>query len=163
AQIARKLAQVIGNDSDVLRVNFDWMEPARQLRIRVDQDQVRQLNVSSATLASVLNSAISGSVVTQLRDDIYLVNVVARSTETERTAVSTLRSLQVPIPGGRTVPLTQFASFDYEQEYPLIWRRNREPTLTVRADVRPGILPDTVVGTLEPPIRELEASLPSGY
>src|SRR5262249_10283238 len=40
AQIARKLAQVVGGDSDVLRVNFDWMEPARQLRIRVDQDQV---------------------------------------------------------------------------------------------------------------------------
>jgi multidrug efflux pump subunit AcrB len=163
ARIARRLAELMGANADVLRVNFDWMEPARQLRIRVDQDQVRTLGISSATLAAIVNSAISGSTVTQLRDDIYLVNVVARSTERERTAVSTLQSLQVPIPGGRTVPLAQFASFDYEQEYPLIWRRNREPTLTVRADVRPGVLPDTVVASLAPSIKELDASLPSPY
>jgi len=61
------------------------------------------------------------------------------------------------------VPLTQFASFDYEQEYPLIWRRNREPTLTVRADLERGVLPATVVATLEPRINELGASLPKPY
>ena len=162
-RVAQKLAQVIATDADALHINFDWMEPARQLRIRVDQDQVHQLGVSSATLAAVMNAAVTGSTITQVRDDIYLVNVVARATEAERSSVSTLRSLQVPIPGGRTVPLTQFASFDYEQEYPLIWRRNREPTLTVRADLERGVLPATVVATLEPRINELGASLPKPY
>ena len=106
---------------------------------------------------------MTGTVITQLRDDIYLINVVARATEAERSAVSTLRALQVPIAGGRTVPLTQFASFEYGQEYPLVWRRNRVLTLTVRADVRHGVLPDRVVADVEPKIRDLAASLPNPY
>jgi multidrug efflux pump subunit AcrB len=69
----------------------------------------------------------------------------------------------VPIAGGRTVPLTQFASFEYGQEYPLIWRRNRLPTLTVRADVRPGVLPASVVAGVEPRIVELNATLAKPY
>jgi multidrug efflux pump subunit AcrB len=61
------------------------------------------------------------------------------------------------------VPLGQFATFDYEQEYPLVWRRNRVPTLTVRGDVAPGVLPDTLVAQLEPKIEALAAKLPKGY
>jgi multidrug efflux pump subunit AcrB len=61
------------------------------------------------------------------------------------------------------VPLTQFATFAYEQEYPLVWRRNRVPTLTVRADVKPGVLPATVVAALEPQIRVLDESLQRPY
>ena len=55
----------------------------------------------------------------------------------------------MPLPNGRTVPLSQFATFEYEQEYPLIWRRDRVPTLTVQADVAPGVLPETVVAALD--------------
>ncbi|HEY6356522.1 MAG TPA: efflux RND transporter permease subunit, partial [Burkholderiaceae bacterium] len=163
AKIAYKVAQVIATDANARLINFDWMEPARQLRIKVDQDQVRRLGVSSADLAAVINAAISGSTVTQVRDGIYLINVVARAVEAERGAVSTLRALQVPIPGGRTVPLTQFASFEYGQEHPLVWRRNRVPTLTVRAEVAPGVLPAAVVSTIEPKMRELGATLMSPY
>ena len=88
---------------------------------------------------------ISGHAVTQVRDDIYLVDVVARATDEQRVSLATLRTMQVPLPSGRTVPLSQFATFDYEQEYPLVWRRDRVPTLTVQADVAPGALPETVV------------------
>lgn len=79
------------------------------------------------------------------------------------TSVDTLRSLQVPIPGGRNVALSQFTTFEYGQEYALLWRRNREPTLTVRADTVPGALPDAVVAQLEAPIAKLQAALPKGY
>jgi multidrug efflux pump subunit AcrB len=61
------------------------------------------------------------------------------------------------------VPLTQLATFEYAQEYPLIWRRDRIPTLTVRADVNPGILPDTVVAALQPRIDALNATLERPY
>ena len=64
--------------------------------------------------------------------------------------------MQVPLPNGRTVPLSQFATFEYEQDYPLIWRRDRVPTLTVQADVAAGVLPETVIDALEPTIAELE-------
>jgi multidrug efflux pump subunit AcrB len=162
-RIAKQLAQVMASDPDARHVHFDWLEPARQLRIKLDQEQVRRLNISSAQLAATVNAAISGSTITQVRDDIYLVNVVARAQEAEREALTTLRSLQVPIPGGRTVPLAQFATFEYEQEFPLVWRRNREPTITVRADVQPGVLPDNVLAKLEPKIDALAKTLPPRY
>ena len=74
-----------------------------------------------------------------------------------------MRSLQLPLPGGRTVPLSQIATFDFDQEYPLIWRRDRVPTLTVQADVRGDATPEGAVQSLKPDIEKLEASLPTGY
>jgi len=162
-RIALELAGVIGADTRTRHVHFDWMEPARQLRVNINQDQARQLGISSAALASVLNSAVTGTPITQVRDDIYLVNVVARATDGERASFQTLASLQVPTPSGRMVPLKQFASFVEEQEFPLVWRRDRVPTLTVRADVNPGVLPDSVVAALAPKIAEFDARLPKGY
>jgi multidrug efflux pump subunit AcrB len=162
-QIAQRLAGVMSSNVGTRHVNFDWMEPARQLRVQIDQDQARQLGVSSATIASVLNASIGGSTLTQVRDDIYLVNVVARAIDSERASLETLQSLEVPIAGGRTVPLSRFVSLDFGDEYPLVWRRDRVPTLTVRADTVPGVLPDIVVAELEQPINDLAAELPPGY
>ena len=162
-QIAQRLAQTIAAAPGARHINFDWMEPARQLRLQIDQDQARQLGVSSVTIASVLNASIGGSTVTQVRDDIYLVNVVARAVDAERASVETLRSLEVPIAGGRTVPLSRFATLEFGDEYPLVWRRDRLPTLTVRADTAAGVMPDTVVEALKQPIAELAAELPQGY
>jgi multidrug efflux pump subunit AcrB len=161
--IAQRAATVLAAHPGARLTNFDWMEPARQLRLSVDQDQARLLGLSSAEVAAALNSAVSGSVVTQLRDDIYLVNVVARATDAERLSLANLRSLQVQLPGGRSVALSQFASFAHEQEYPLIWRRNRVPTLTVLADVVPGVLPETVVSGIAAEMAALNASLPAPY
>ncbi|MBO9513500.1 MAG: efflux RND transporter permease subunit [Variovorax sp.] len=160
---ALDLAGVLGADARVRHVNFDWMEPARQVKIQINQDEARQLGISSAALAGILNTAITGSAVTQVRDDIYLVNVVARAAEHQRASFQTLSSLQVPTPAGRMVPLGQFATFNEEQELPLIWRRNRVPTLTVRADVTHGVLPDTVVAALDGRIHDFAAALPRGY
>jgi multidrug efflux pump len=162
-EIALKLAAIVSADPKTENVNFDWLEPARQLRIRVDQDEARLLGLSSQTIARTLDTMVSGLPVTQIRDDIYLVNVVARATNEQRNSIDGLRTLQVPLPSGRTVPLAQFATFDYEQEYPLIWRRDRIPNLTVQADISPGTLPEEVVSALSDPIAQLSKSLPAGY
>jgi multidrug efflux pump len=162
-RLAQELAQVVGTDTRARHVHFDWMEPARQLRVKINQDEARQLGISSTALASVLNAAISGTVVTQVRDDIYLVNAVVRATDSERASFETLASLQVPTPSGRMVPLKQFATFAEEQEFPMVWRRDRVPTLTVRADVIPGVLPDAVVAALAPKIAAFGVKLPKPY
>ncbi|MFZ2092094.1 MAG: efflux RND transporter permease subunit [Pseudolabrys sp.] len=161
--IALKLAQVVAKNPQVVHVNFDWFEPARQVRIQIDQNEARLLGLSSQALAGVLNTVISGSSITQVRDDIYLIDVVMRATDEQRVSLDTLRSIQVPLPNGRTVPLSQFASFQYDQEQPLVWRRDRIPTLTVQADVRTGILPETVISALAPSIVELSKTLPRPY
>jgi len=161
--IAMKLAQTIAANPRIGHITFDWFEPARQVRIRIDQNEARQLGLSSQALAAVLNAVISGSAITQVLDDIYLVNVVVRATDEQRVSLDTLRAIQIPLPNGRTVPLGQFASFEYDQEQPLVWRRNRVPTLTVQADVTGDMLPATVVQTLTPAIAELSKRLPPAY
>jgi multidrug efflux pump len=162
-EIALRLAQVVASNPQTRKVNFDWIEPAREVRIRIDQDEARQLGLSSQALASVLNTVISGVSISQVRDDIYLVDIVVRATDEQRVSLSTLSTLQVPLPGGRTVPLSQFASFEYTQDYPVVWRRDRIPTLTVQADVVPGALPETVINALSPAVDVLNKNLPEPY
>ena len=162
-RIALQFAEVLAADPRTRHVHYDWMEPARQVRVKVDQDEARRLGVSSRALAAVLNAAVTGQTVTQLRDDIYLVNVVARATDNQRASFESLSAIQIPTATGRTVPLRQFATFAEEQEFPLVWRRDRVPTLTVRADVASGVLPDLVVGALAPKVEEFSKNLPKPY
>ncbi len=161
--IAFRLAQVVAADARARRINFDWIEPARQVRILIDQDQARLLGLSSDSIAAVLNKVMSGLPVTQVRDGIYLVDVVMRATDEQRVSLSTLRNLQFPLPNGRTVPLGQFATLDFGQEFPLVWRRDGVPTLTIQADVTQGASPEAVVAALAPAIAKLEAGLPRSY
>jgi multidrug efflux pump subunit AcrB len=162
-EIAYRVAQKISESPHVQKTNFDWIEPARILRLRVDQDQARLLGISSEMLAQALNAVISGVTITQIRDGIYLIDVVARAKSDERISLSTLGSLLIPLPNGGSVPLLQVVSVGYDQEFPLIWRRDRLPTLTVQSDVLGKLLPITVVQELAPMITELNGDLPPGY
>jgi multidrug efflux pump subunit AcrB len=162
-EIAFKLAQIVAMSPQAEKVNFDWIEPTREVRIRIDQNEARLLGLSSQAIASVLNTVISGVPISQVRDDIYLVDVVARARDEQRVSLSTLRTVQVPLPDGRTVPLSQFATFEYAQDYPVVWRRDRVPTLTVQADVRPGALPEAVIKALSPAVDALVKTLPTSY
>ena len=161
--IAFKVAQVMDTDPGARNVNYNWMEPARTVRIRVDQDQARLLGLSSQDLAQSINTVLSGVIATHVRSGIYLVDVLVRASAEQRMSLTTIRGLQVPLPNGRTVPLSQIASIDYGQEYPIVWSRDRRPTVTVQADVMPDTQADTVVQALAPKIMALSASLPSGY
>ncbi|WP_026608145.1 efflux RND transporter permease subunit [Methylocapsa acidiphila] len=161
--IALRLAELLGADAHVKGVNFDWIEPARKLRIKIDQDQARLLGLSSRALADALNGVMTGTPITQVRDDIYLVDVIARAQDEQRVSLSTLRALQIALPNGRTVPLSQVASFEFDQEYPLVWRRQRVPTLTVQADVASGASPESAVRALAPAVAKLSESLPNGH
>ena len=152
--IALQVADLLGATAGVRNVNFDWVEPARVMRIRIDQDQARQLGLSSQDVALALNGVVTGTTVTQVRDSIYLIDVVARAEQAQRTSLESLRSLQISLPNGRVVPLRQIASFEYDQEYPIIWRRDRVRTLTVQADVVPGVLPATAVQAAQPAHRQ---------
>jgi multidrug efflux pump subunit AcrB len=160
---AFRLAQIVAGDARARQVNFDWIESARKVRIRIDQDQARLLGLSSESVAAVLNSVMTGAAVTQMRDSIFLVDVVVRANDEQRVSLSTLRNLQFALPNGRTVPLGQFATVEYEQEFPLIWRRDGVPTLTVQADVAAGASAEAIVASLAPAVAKLKASLPRPY
>ena len=162
-EIALQLAQIVASDVRTRRVNFDWIEPGRKVNIRIDQDQARLLGLSSEAIAAKLNTVVSGAAFTQVRDGIYLIDVLMRATDEQRVSLSTLRNLQFALPNGRTVPLGQFASLEFAQEFPLIWRRDGVPTLTLQADVLRDASPEAVIATLAPAVARFEAGLPKGY
>ena len=92
---------MLGNTPNARNINFDWNEPSKVVRVEVDQDRARALGISSQALSQTINAVLSGTSVTQLRDGIYLVDIVARAIPEERAKLETLRSLMLDIPGGR--------------------------------------------------------------
>lgn len=161
--IAQRFAQVLGGNTSVRNINYDWNEPAKVIKVEVDQDRARALGISSQQLSDTINSVLSGSKITQMRDRTWLVDVLARAIPEERASIDTLRTLTVSASGGRRIPLEQVAQLTYQTEPPLIWRRGRLPTITVQADVTPGTDATSVVRQLEKPIASFQASLPAGY
>ncbi|RMR51858.1 efflux RND transporter permease subunit [Pseudomonas cichorii] len=162
-QHAIELATLLGKNSHVGEVIYDWNEPGKVLRIDINQDKARQLGLSSEDVAQLMNSVVSGSAVTQVRDDIYLVNVVGRAEDAERGTPETLQNLQIVTPAGTSIPLLAFATVGYELEQPLVWRRDRKPTITVKGAVRDEIQPTDLVKQLKPEVDKFAAGLPVGY
>jgi len=161
--IAYRVAQAVSTNPYVRNTNFDWIEPARTIRVRVDQDHARALGLSSDAVAQLLRFVMTGATITQVRDRKYLIDVVLRANDEDRASVSTIRTMQLPLPSGRSVSLSQVASIEPGLEYPLIWRRDRIPTITVLSDLAPGILPHAASSALTPKIAEINATLSPGY
>jgi multidrug efflux pump len=162
-ELAQSFASLLGNSPHAHNINFDWNEPSKVVRVEVDQDRARALGISSQALSQTINAVLSGTTVTQVRDDIYLIDVVARAVSEERAKLETLRSLRIATPGGRAVPLEQMAKLSYALEPPLVWRRQRLPTVTVQADTAPGVEAATVVKALDSQLAAFKAKLPPGY
>jgi multidrug efflux pump subunit AcrB len=161
--LSQKLAGIVRSSPDLGNVVFDWMEPARVVKVDVLQDKARQLGVTSEDIATTLNSVLEGTPITQVRDSIYLVNVTGRATAAERASINTLRDLQLTGVGGQSVPLGAVANLRYELEQPTIWRRSRIPTITLKAGIVGSAQPKTVVDQLAPRVAEFTKDLPAGY
>ena len=144
-------------------VNLDWDEPSKVVRLEIDQDRARALGVSSAQVANFLQSSLSGTPVSTYREGNELIEILLRGPEEERTRLSLLGSLAVPTTNGKSVPLSQIARIDYGFEPGIIWRRNRLPTVIIRADVEGDITPPTVTGQILPTLDGIRADLPPGY
>lgn len=162
-ELSQQLAGIVRTNPYLDTVVFDWMEPARVVKVDVLQDKARQLGVSSEDIATALNGVLDGASITQVRDSIYLVNVMGRATAPERASIDTLRDLQLTAPGSRSVPLGAVANIRYEIEQPTIWRRARIPTITLKASVADAVQPKTVVDQVAPKVEAFARTLPAGY
>lgn len=160
---ARDIGSIMGSEPRLGRVIYDWMEPARTVKVEILQDKARQLGVTSYDIATALNNMTGGSTITQIRDSIYLISVVGRAVKDERQSIETLRNLQLSGGNGQSVPLASIANFRYEMEQPIIWRRDRSPTITVKAAIKDSTQPATIDQKLEPKIKAYTAKLPVGY
>lgn len=161
--IAQDVAGIVGENDNLSGLVFDWNEPARVVKIDVLQDKARQLGVTSENIAYSLNGIVDGLPVTQVLDDIYLVDVVSRAQNSERGSIKTLQNLQLPAANGKSVPLSAVARFHFELEQPTIWRRDRLPTITLKAAVVGDLQPATVVAQLATQIADFNKTLSAGY
>jgi multidrug efflux pump subunit AcrB len=162
-RLTQEFASIVASNPNVGGIVYDWNEPGKVLKINVDQDRVRQLGVSSQDIATMLNNVVGGSTITQMYDSIYLINVVARADRAERVAMETFQNLQLAGRNGQPIPLFAFADIKYELEQPIVWRRDRQPTITLQAGVLGGLQPATIVDELKPAVAKFTAALPANY
>ncbi|AHL32457.1 multidrug transporter AcrB [Pseudomonas brassicacearum] len=161
--LARKVATKVRENPYVANVHLDWEEPSKVVYLNVDQDRARALGVSTANLSSFLQSSLTGSSVSQYREDNELIEILLRGTVHERTELSLLPSLAVPTDSGKSVALSQIATLEYGFEEGVIWHRNRLPSVTVRADIYGKEQPATLVQQIFPTLEPIRAELPDGY
>ena len=161
--LARKVAAKVRENPHVVNVHLDWEEPSKVVYLNVDQDRARALGVTTADLSRFLQSQLTGSSVSQYREDDELIEILLRGTEQERHELGSLASLSVPTSNGSSVALSQVATLEYGFEEGIIWHRNRLPNVTVRADIYGKEQPATLVKQILPTLEDVRAELPDGY
>ncbi|PZO67295.1 MAG: ACR family transporter [Paracoccus denitrificans] len=158
---ARGLAAVMAQDPRLTDIAMDWNEPARVVRVLVNQDKARQLGISSQNISGALEALFTGTTITQLRDSIYLVNVIARGTKEDRETLASLQNLQLATQSGTPIPLAALATLDYDTEQPLILQRDGLPTVTVKAAIATADQPTTIVASMAQTIDAYAKTLPA--
>ncbi|RQR90260.1 MULTISPECIES: efflux RND transporter permease subunit [unclassified Burkholderia] len=161
--IAEKVADKMRADARTRNVQFDWDEPAeRSVSFEIDQLKARQLGVTSEDVSSFLAMTLSGYTVTQYRERDKLIDVDLRAPKRERIDPSQLAGLAIPTPHG-PVPLGTIGHVRDTLEYGVIWERDRQPTVTVQADVRGEAPSIGVTRAIDGTLATLRATLPTGY
>jgi len=161
--VAERVAEKVRANPHTLDVNPDWGDRVFALRAEVDQDRARAVGVTSQGVARALAAAVSGATIGQYRERDRLIDVVLRAPESERRSLASLGEVSVPTASGRVVPLAQVATVKEVLEEPILWRRNRELALTVRADIVDTVQAPDVTTAIEPTLAELRAGLAPGY
>ncbi len=161
-EIAHQIADVMRANHNLINVQLNWEEPSKVVRVSIDQAKARLLGVSSADIASLLSGALQELYITEFREGIELIDVVARAPESERTRLSHLPDLMIGTLTGVGVPLSQIATISSEFEEGVIWRRNREPSITVRANLQGDMQAPVVSQQVEEKLTQIKAALPLG-
>ena len=160
---AEQVATVMRANPHVKDVNFDWNEMGKAIRLEVDQDRARALGISTLDLSNSVNLLLSGTTITQMREGDQLVDVVVRASGDERARISALEDINIRTATGRYVPLAQVAKVNYALENVLINRRNRLPTIIVRADIRDNVQAPVVSAQVDPQLNAVREKLPPGF
>ncbi|WP_343737591.1 efflux RND transporter permease subunit [Achromobacter sp.] len=161
--VAEKVAAEVRADTRSANVQFDWDEPSeRSVRFEVDQQKARELGISSSDISDFLAMTLSGYTVTQYRERDKLINVSLRAPREERVDPARLATLAMPTANG-PVPLGSIGQVKYDLEYGVIWERDRQPTITVQADVIGGAQGIDVTRAIDKKLDTLRAELPVGF
>ena len=133
--IGQQVADIMREEPHVRQVNQDWGERIKRVQVDVDQDKARALGISSGQIKAALEASLSGTPITQYREEDQGIDVVSRLVAAERTDLNNLKDAKIYVRDGKFVPVSQVARLTLDSEDSELWRRNRVPTLTVRADL----------------------------
>lgn len=160
--ISHQIAAIMRENENLVNVQLGWEEPTKVIRVEVDQAKARLLGVSSVDVANIINGAMHELYITEFREGNERIDLVARGTQLERTHLSHLADLTINTPSGASVPISQLATVVSGFEEGVIWRRNRVPSITVRANLRGDMQAPVVSQQVEEKLAAIKASLPLG-
>jgi multidrug efflux pump subunit AcrB len=161
--IAEQVRRVMLANADMRTVNTDWGERVPTVHFVLDQERLRAMGLTSADASQQLQFLLTGVTVTQVREDIRTVDVVARSSGAERLDPAKLSAFTLVGANGQRVPLSQIGRMETRMEDPILRRRDRTPTITVRGDVAGDRQPPDVSAALAGQLKPVMAQLPAGY
>ncbi|MEA2947977.1 MAG: multidrug efflux pump, partial [Alphaproteobacteria bacterium] len=161
--IAEEVRQIMAGNAQIVDPHLDWSEQVKSIRLEVDQDRARALGLTPQDVAQTLQTLLTGYTVTQYREGIEHIDVVARAVPAERLELDRLPALTIASRNGVAVPLSQIARLNYEYEEPILWRRNRDMVLTVRGDIVDRVQAPDVSNAIEPKLQGIKDALPYGY
>jgi multidrug efflux pump len=161
--IADQVRAVMAQNPKVIDPHLNWGEQVKSIRLEVDQDRARALGLTPQDVSQTLQTLLTGYTVTQFREGIESIDVVARAVPAERLELDRLAGLTITTTNGVAVPLSQVARFNYEYEEPILWRRNRDIVLTARGDIVDNVQAPDVTSEILPKLQSIKAALPYGY
>ena len=162
-QISEKALDVMKGIPDVRQANRDWGNRTPVLRFVPKQDRLSLIGLSPAEAAQQMQLLLSGIPITQVRENIRNVPVIARSAGENRLDPSRLADFSLMSRDGRQVPLDQIGHSEIRFEEPILKRRDRTPVITVRSDINEATQPPEVSQQVMKALQPLIASLPAGY
>jgi multidrug efflux pump subunit AcrB len=162
-EIANEIKEVMRKNPHTREINQDWGELAPEVHFKFDQARLQQIGLTPQDAALQLQFLLKGIPLTQLREDIRTVDIVARSAGTERLSPDKLSSLTLVSNSGKIIPLSQLGEIKTVDEDPFLRRRDRTPTISVRCDIQEGLQPPQVSNEILKEIQPLIEKLPEGY
>lgn len=162
-RIADQVREVVRQDKAAVDVNLDWDEPAKTIRVRLDQDRTRLMGMTPTEIEQGLQTLLSGTPIAQYREGTETIPIVARAVAHERLNLNELADMTLFTLQGRSLPLSQVGEIEHVLEPPIAWRRNQERILTVRCDIADGNQAPDVSTRINRQLSSIRSSLPPGY
>src|SRR6266436_5824873 len=161
--IATQVRAVMQASPQMRTVNTDWGDRVPALRFSIDQDRLQSIGLTSSDVARQLQFLLSGIPITDVREDIRSVQVTARAAGNIRLDPSKIADFTLVGRVGQRIPLSQIGSTEIDMEDPILRRRDRTPTITVRGDIAEGLQPPDVSTAILKQLQSVIAKLPAGY
>jgi len=161
--IAAEVEAVLQASPMMRTVNTDWGPRVPTLHFTLDQDRLTAVGLSSSAVAQQLQFLLSGAPLTEVREDIRSVQVMGRAAGDVRLDPAKISGLSLVGSGGQRIPLSQVGKVDVRMEDPILRRRDRTPTITVRGDIAEGLQPPDVSTAITQQLQPIMDKLPGGY